>query len=186
MFELDRVDEGYVARAPHRFVHRISCSLSPHRAFDVITDPTFDKEWFPDFVSARWETPSPQGVGSLRVYRLKYMTIREEFLVWEPGKRLTFRLNQCSLPMMRCFVENYVLTSRPDGGTDLLWEVCYTPNPWISFLHPLVRPLFARDFVRATDDLRGLLERLAALAAPDSRRDPEAEDRSVSASGHEG
>ena len=165
MFQLDRVDESYVARAPHRFVHTVSSRLSPSKVFDVITDPAFDKEWFPDFVSARWETPSPQGVGSIRRYRLKYMTILEEFLVWEPGKRLVFRLNECSLPMMRCFVENYVLTPRPDGGTDLLWEACYTPNPWLVFVHPLVRPLFARDFDRAANNLCLLLEKLAALPA---------------------
>ena len=106
----------------------------------------------------------------MRRYRLKYMTILEEFLVWEPGKRLVFRLNECSLPMMRCFVENYLLTPRPDGGTDLRWEVCYTPNPWIGFLHPLIRPMFAGDFDRATNNLRVLFERLAALPAPASRQ----------------
>ena len=175
MFQLDRVDESFVVRAPHRFLHNISSGLSPIKVFDVITDLVLDKEWFPDFVSARWETPSPQGVGSIRRYRLKYMTILEEFLVWEPGKRLVFRLNECSLPMMRGFVENYVLTARPDGGTDLLWEVCYTPNPWLRFLHPLVRPLFAGDFDRASNDLRVLFERLASPPPPRGRQVARAE-----------
>jgi hypothetical protein len=164
MFQLDRVDAGYVSRAPHRFVHSISCALTAQELFCIVTDENLDSEWFPDFVSARWETPPPHDAGSIRTYRLKYMTIREEFLVWEPGKRLVFRLNECSLPMLRCFVENYIFTPRPDGGTDMLWEACYTPNPWLWIFHPLIRPFFAKDFDRASNNLQALVTRLAAEA----------------------
>lgn len=152
-------DESFLQRAPFRFVNEISCEANPEQTFDVISNSDLESEWFPDFVSAEWKTPEPQGVGSLRLYRLKYMTILEEFLVWDRGHRLVFRLNVCSLPILHRFLENYVISPRPDGGSYLRWEVCYEPNPFLKFLHPVLRPFLARDFRKAARQLQTLLDR---------------------------
>ncbi len=160
MYPLEKYDETFVGAAPCRFLHSISCALPPEGVFDLLVNSDLESEWFPDFVSAEWLTPPPQGVGSLRLYRLKYMTLLEEFLIWERGRRLVFRLNGCTLPILRGFVENYLLAPRAGGGTDLVWEVCYRPNPWLRFLHPVVRPFFSRDFSRAAQQLQALLEKI--------------------------
>jgi hypothetical protein len=153
-------DEHFVQSAPYRFVNVIRCATSPDTAFDVISNSEFDEEWFPDFVSAEWKTPPPYGVGSKRLYKLKYMTILEEFLTWERGRRLVFRVSYCSLPIVRRFLENYEIRRDAEGRTEITWQVCYEPNPWLRFLHPLLRPLFAKDFSKAANQLEALLARI--------------------------
>jgi hypothetical protein len=152
-------DETFIKKVRYRFVNEISTSASANQTFDIVSGSELESEWFPDFVSAEWKTAEPHGIGSLRIYRLKFMTILEEFLVWEHGHRLVFRLNECSLPILHHFLENYIITPRPDGGSNLRWEVCYEPRPSLKFLHPLIRPFFARDFRKAARQLQTLLDR---------------------------
>jgi hypothetical protein len=163
MFNLKKWDETQSQRSRHRFVNVIVCDLPPERVFDVVTSSEYESEWFPDFISAKWQTPPPHGPGSVRTYRLRYMTIVEEFLLWDRGVRLLFRLTKCSLPILRAFMESYVLNRQDGGGTALCWEVSYQPNPWLAFLHPVVRPWFAADFAKAARQLEALLQRLHDL-----------------------
>jgi hypothetical protein len=163
MFRLDRCDETFAANAPRRFVSRVSTSLPPDVVFDVVSNILeLEGEWFPDFVSSTWTTPPPHGVGSARVNTFTYMTVVEDFLVWERGRRLVLRLTQCSLPMLSAYVEDYRLERRRGGGTELTWAICYRPLRLIAFLHPIIWPLFERDFRRAAQGLDRLLARLAA------------------------
>jgi len=159
MAALEECDECFIEKARYRFVNEISSEASITQTFDVVSGSDLESEWFPDFVSAEWKTPEPHGVGSIRIYRLKFMTILEEFLVWDRGHRLVFRLNECSLPILRRFLENYVISPRPDGGSHLRWEVCYEPRPSLRFLHPFIRPFFERDFRKAARQLQALLDR---------------------------
>src|ERR1044071_3345651 len=50
------------------------------------------------------------------------MTVIEDFLVWERGRRLVLRLTHCSLPLLSAYLEDYRMERRDDGGTDLIWE----------------------------------------------------------------
>ena len=161
MARLAECDESFVQKARFRFVHNISSAASTTQTFDIVSSSELESEWFPDFVSAEWKTPEPHGVGSLRIYRLKFMTILEEFLVWDRGHRLVFRLNECSLPILHRFLESYIITPGSRGGSNLRWEVCYEPRPSLKFLHPFIRPFFARDFRRAARQLQALLDREA-------------------------
>ena len=90
------------------------------------------------------------------------MTILENFLVWERGCRLTFRLDACSLPMVTDFIKDYTFASRADGGCGLRWTIAYNPIPSMEFLHPLVGPFFTKDFAKAARQLQALLDRLAS------------------------
>jgi hypothetical protein len=81
------------------------------------------------------------------------MTLEEEFLVWEPGRCLVFQVTHTSLPLCRRFAEVYDLSPTPEGHTALAWRIAYEPTPWLRLLHPLLRPLFARDFAVAEERL---------------------------------
>ena len=162
MYRLDRCDETFVIEAPRRFVNHVSTSLNPEVVFDVVSNMLgLEQEWFPGSVLMTWKTPPPYGVGSVREHQLTYMRCVEDFLVWERGRRLVLRLTECSLPMLSTYLEDYRLTRRIDGGTDLTWEVCYRPLPIVAILHPIIRPIFARDFRNATQGLIKVFKRLA-------------------------
>lgn len=162
VFQLEKCDVTFLVEAPGCFVNRVSTVLAPELVFDVVSNILgLEQEWFPNFLSMTWKTPPPHGVGSAREYKLKYMTLAEDFLIWQRGKRLVLRVTQCSLPMLSAYLEDYQLKERPDGGTDLIWKVCYRPLPLVAMLHPVLRPVFARDFKRATQGLDRLFTRLA-------------------------
>lgn len=161
MFKLKSCEESFLETARVRIRNELPTRATPARVFEIITTSDLESEWFPDFVSAEWLTPEPHGVGSLRLYRLKYMRILERFKVWEPGKKLVFELEECSLPIITRFMEHYEITPAADGGSLLVWQVSYQPNPWLAIFYPLVHPMFAADFAKAARQLGALLDREA-------------------------
>ena len=161
MYSLDKCDETFLSEAPRRFVYRLSTALSPEAVFDVVSDIIeVEREWFPHSVSAMWKTPPPHGAGSVREHRLKYMTLEEDFLIWQRGERLVLRVTKCSLPLLQTYLEDYRIGRMPDGRTELTWEICYRPRPALTPLHPILRPLFARDFAKAARGLEEVFTRL--------------------------
>ena len=146
MFKLRECAVDFVNTARWRFFHRLELPAPPEVVFEVISSSELEREWFPDFVRAEWLTPEPQGVGARRRYELSYMTLMEEFIVWEPGKRMAFWISECSLPMLSRCMEYYSLIPTADGGTELLWQVCYDPQPLLRPLRPVLHPFFEADF----------------------------------------
>jgi hypothetical protein len=159
-FLLQPCTPDFSRTAPFYFEHDFCVRLPPEIVFDFIAQGS-DETWFPNFKSCRWISAEREGVGSIREFRLSYMRLLEHFSVWQRGERLAFWVSECSLPLMTKFMEDYRFERLADGSTRLLWRSCYTPNPWIRFLHPLLRPFFARDFRKAAVNLSQVLERLA-------------------------
>lgn len=148
MFRHQPCSPQFVDEAPHAFRFELRLEATPQEVFALISDEAREAEWFPDFRDARW-VDGRRGAGCTRVYRLSYLTLHEEFLIWEPGARLTFWVSAASLPLTVQFLEDYRLTPRPEGGTLLSWCVCYRPRWWLAWLRPALHPFFARDFERA-------------------------------------
>ncbi len=164
-FALQAHGTGYFDTAPFAFENSFVTTADPERTFDAIVDIDAEREWFPDFSDAAWLTAEPRGVGSLRDYRLTYMRLTEHFLVWDRGVRVAFEVTEASLPLVTAFAEDYVLTPMPNAGTRVDWRVCYTPNPKLLLFHPVLRPIFARDFRLAAAQLTTYCDRLASCAA---------------------
>ncbi len=161
VFELGGVEASYVEQAPFRFENVVEIAAPASTVFDVIVDGDQEGNWFPDFESCRWTSEAPHGVGSTREYALSYMRLSEEFLVWERPRHVVFRVTRMSLPLATAFLEDYRLDPAGADGrsTRLTWNVCYSPNPFLRALHPLLRPLFRRDFARAAAALKAYVER---------------------------
>jgi len=170
MFHLNPCEPSFTQESRFRFVNQIAVAAKPQQIFEVISDGKLEAEWFPDFKSCEWLTAPPHGVGSIRRYKLTYMTIIEHFTVWEPGQRLVFFLSECSLPLMTRFMEDYTITPLEDGTARLTWQVSYSPTWWLRPLHPILRPYFKHDFSRASANLERLLRRLASATLPESAR----------------
>ncbi len=142
--------------APAAFEHTIHVAADPYAAFDAITDLAMEPEWFPDFVDAAWETEAPHGPGSVRWYRTADVWLREHFVRWERGQRLTFVASAISVPFVTSFGEDYRFTAT-DDGTQIDWRIAYTPRPIFRPLHPIIRPYFGRTFRIAAERLEAAL-----------------------------
>lgn len=157
MFKLKKCDISFLRDAPFRFVNSAKFKAESDAVFEVVSNEEHEKHWFPDYAEAYWTTPAPHSVGSTRVYKLSYMTLVEEFIVWERPEQWAFWVSECSLPLVRRFMEHYRISKTPEGS-ELEWQVCYEPNPWLRPLHPLLRPFFDRDFRKATANLCKYIE----------------------------
>ncbi len=162
MFQLQQPGDNFQHNAPARFSHRLRLRGDAQTVFEVIADGGHESEWFPDFKAVEWLTPAPYGAGAVRRYRLTYMTLVEQFTHWDSGRELSFWVSECSIPMLKHFAEYYRIEPAEDGWVDLTWDVCYAPLRILQPLHPLVRPMFARDFRKAASNLESYCARLAA------------------------
>ncbi len=145
VYALPHDDPRVVDDAPSAFEHTIFTRTDPLATFDAITDLSNEANWFPDFVDAGWETAAPHGPGSVRWYQTDAVWLREHFLRWDPGVRLTFAASAISLPFVTTFGEDYRFTPTSDG-TRLDWRISYTPRAIFRPLHPIIRPYFGRTF----------------------------------------
>ncbi|MCB9615889.1 MAG: hypothetical protein H6722_25930 [Sandaracinus sp.] len=158
-FALRRPELHFACSAPLRFVHHLTLRCDPQTLFECIASGEHEKHWFPDFAGLRWhDTP---GVGATRTYRLSYMRIVEHFTRWEPGKALEFWVSECSLPLLDQFAESYAIRPLNHELTELTWHVGYEPRRALCALHPILRPIFARDFATASRQLGAYAEKLA-------------------------
>jgi uncharacterized protein YndB with AHSA1/START domain len=156
-FALEPTELDYTDRSPHRIETVATIAAPPERVFDILSDAQRMSSWFHDLVGVRWTTPAPHGVGSTREVQLEALTVKERFLSWEPGRRLSFSIYAMTLPLAHRLVEDIQLEADGAGRTRVQWRVHYTPSLLMRLVHPAVRAIFARMF-------RTSLQQLARVA----------------------
>lgn len=165
-FNVKAVDATFIDRARRHFTYDFTVQGTPDEVFVAITDPARFSSWFPDFEGARMVTAEPHGVGSVREVELKLVSVRERYLVYEPGVRFTFCVVATTLPLMTRMVEDFRLEPASDGaGTRVLWTIAYRPRTVLTPLVPVIRPVFGRMFEQATDRLKAHMAGVASTAA---------------------
>ncbi|HEY0711866.1 MAG TPA: SRPBCC family protein [Polyangia bacterium] len=160
MWKLAPCPPDFAETARFHFDNEAVLTGTPAEVFDVVASIEHEANWFPDFKEARWLNAEGGGVGAERDYRLTYMRLHEHFTIWDRGVHLQFWVSGCSLPLIHRFLEDYTFTPLANGKTKLRWRVAYEPPALLRPLHPLLRPLFARDFRRATANLVNYCEKI--------------------------
>src|SRR5262245_15578442 len=105
-FNTKRSDTSYIDTAPHRIANVVTINASPQRAFEVFATADHQDEWMHDFKACRWTSGEPHGVDSTREIEMKMLTVKERFLIWEPGKRLAFSIDAITLPIVNQMLED--------------------------------------------------------------------------------
>lgn len=144
----------FAQSAPAHFHFEIELDAPPDKVFSVFADIDSWARWYDDFRSARWTSEAKGGAGSTRIAVLGAATVDETFLVWEPGKRLSFRVETITLPLVHAMVEDWRLEPLPGGRTKLSWWIGYAPNWLCRLIHPIVRAIFGRQFQRTLAGLQ--------------------------------
>lgn len=117
-----RVDLDFFVTAPIRVRVREVVAASPERVFDVFADATSWTKWALPITGVEWTSPWPLTVGSTRtVTMMGGMVGWEEFIAWEPTRRMAFRFNQSVNGGPLAFAEDYHLTDLGDGTTRVEW-----------------------------------------------------------------
>lgn len=101
-------------------------SAAPANAvWDVLADATRYDEWSA-LDSASYEregSPSPHGVGAIRVFGQGRYTLREEVTGFLPAERLDYRLLS-GMPV-RDYLATVSLLPGPSGGTRIEWRATF-------------------------------------------------------------
>ena len=82
--------------------------------------------------------------------------IREHFIAWQPGARLSFYVSSTTSPLPSLFMEDYVLLPVAGGATRLRWTVQLALRPPASALTSVAKAYFRHQAL-------GGLTRLAEL-----------------------
>ena len=132
LIECERVNLDYFNRAPVRVEAAEVIAASPKRIFDVFLDADSWSRWAWPITGVDWTSPMPLEVGSTRtVWMRGPMVGYEEFIAWEPGRRMAFRFNQTIKGGPSAFAEDYLVTDLRDGRSLVEWTMAMT----LSLIH---------------------------------------------------
>lgn len=159
-FESQPVGLDFIDRAPYRFENTAELDATPEQVFDLLADGDAWPKWFRDIKRVTWTTPDPKGVGTKRTVKLAAATVYEYFLVWERGKRYTFRFEGANRPIFKAGIEDYRMEPLPGGRTKFFYGVYLEPAPIVALLGPIGKAIFARMFRKGTIGLQRYLKKV--------------------------
>ena len=99
----------------------------PEVLFTILVDAENWTRWT-GATDAHYSTEPPHGVGSRRIVTIRNQVLEEEFIVWEPGRRLTFTVWASSLPV-RAMVEDFTISPVNEANCLLTWTTAIEGRP---------------------------------------------------------
>jgi carbon monoxide dehydrogenase subunit G len=148
-YACDQVSDAWIDTAPVRLVNTVDVRAAPEHIWAALEDADAWPRWANVITHVEWTSPPPFGVGTTRTVTMRGgMVGHEEFIAWEPYRRMGFRFNEASMNGVRAFAERYTLEPGPDGGTRVIWVMAMQPNgvnrPIVALTRVPMRLLFGR------------------------------------------
>lgn len=118
---------------------------SPARVFATLAAPEPWPQWLSLVEQVRYRSGA-RGVGCERdVTTAGGVIIREHFIAWEPGQRLTFFVSSSTSSALAMFMEDYALFPVAGGHTRLRWTVAFELQPLFSPASSLFGAVFRQE-----------------------------------------
>lgn len=162
MAKLRAEDLAFLERAPKRWDFTEPVGAPPEAVFEAISADPSTWTWFPGLSrEAAYKSQPPHGVGSIRQVSMAGTTYKETILAWDPPTRWAYRVDECSAPIARALVEDWVISPAAEGSV-VRWT--FTIDPRALFLAglPVAGKLMGSLFAKA---MRNLSEQLQAARA---------------------
>lgn len=154
MYPCEHVDVSFVETAPYRFTNSVDLAITPEQLFEVLADAESWPHWASVITNVTWTSPEPRGVGTTRIVEMRGGIVGdEEYLIWEPLRRMVFRFNQCSTRAVAAFAEDYRVEVIPDGCR-LTWTMAQKPAGPAKLAMVVARPLLNLALRRFLTNLR--------------------------------
>jgi len=127
--QCEKVGLDYFETAPVRWEATEVIRATPEEIFAVFLDGPSWTKWVFAITDVKWTSPFPIDVGSTRSVHMRGGLVgHEEFIAWEPGKRMAFRFNEVSKGGIDAFAEDYTVTDIGDGRCVVDWVMAMTPG----------------------------------------------------------
>lgn len=150
----------FVERAPVRHVFTKVVAAPRDDVFAAIADPTGWHAWFPGVRGARYASPPPYGVGTIREADVSGTRWVEEMIAWEPGRRWAYTVTDASTPLASAQVEVFdcddVLDTAATASaarTRVTWTLAIEPRLLQKIAAPIAPLVMGRLFERAMTNL---------------------------------
>lgn len=141
MYACDKTTLDFFDHASACYVAEVRVRATPERIFEVFEDAYAWTVWAPPIQAVHWTSPRPFGVGTTRTVHMPGgMLGVEEFIAWEPGKRMAFCFTSCSKPNVRAFAEDYKVEELGDGTCRVQWTMAMEPTGISRLTMPLSGP----------------------------------------------
>lgn len=166
-----REDMSFVERAPVRHVFTRVVAAPRAAVFAAIADPPGWPAWFPGVRSARYASPPPHGVGSIREADVSGTRWVEEMIAWDEGRRWAYTVIEASTPLASAQVEVFECDDATlDGGagalgTRVTWTLAIEPRLLQKLTGPIAPLVMGRVFERAMANLEARLRGAGSRAA---------------------
>lgn len=98
-------DLTFLERAPVRHVFSAVVAAPRAAVFAAIADPEGWHAWFPGVRRARYASPPPYGVGTIREANVSGTRWVEEMIAWQPDRRWAYTVIEASTPLASAQVE---------------------------------------------------------------------------------
>ena len=159
-FECTPVGLEFLEQSSNVFKAEEIVRASPETIFEVFEDAHAWTVWALPIQKVEWTSPKPFGVGTTRsVHMMGDMVGYEEFIAWEPGKRMAFTFVGCSKQATEKFLEDYRVTDLGDGSCRVEWYMAMEPRGFSRHVMWMTRPIMRmanrrmfRKFKEYTED----------------------------------
>jgi len=169
-------DLTFLERAPVRHVFTAVVAAPRAAVFAAIADPSGWPSWFPGVRRARYASPPPYEVGTIREADVAGTRWVEEMIAWQPDRRWAYTVTEASTPLASAQVEVFdvedVASACGDasgaGGsvaTRVTWTLAIEPRLLQKIAAPIAPIVMRRVFERAMRGLEAHLGGAPALAA---------------------
>jgi uncharacterized protein YndB with AHSA1/START domain len=153
MFELRREDLTFLGRAPVVHIAEAHLAAPRGKVFAALVDPVGWPRWFPRVRAARYASPPPHGVGTIRQALVGSTHWIEELIAWDDDARWAWTVLRASVPLAAAQVESFDL-SDAGGGTRIRWTLALEPRLLARLGAPFTGPTVQRLLQRATRNLQ--------------------------------
>jgi uncharacterized protein YndB with AHSA1/START domain len=145
---------AWIGGAPVKIVETIEIDASADAVWAIIIDHERWPLWF-DALESVTKTNDINDVGGTRQVSMRGMTVDEEFLEWEPGRRFGFTVTHMNRRLLESLNERVEIEPLGDDRCRVTYTQGFAPVWWVS-------PVFA---VAKGQLAKSLREGLAGLAA---------------------
>lgn len=158
-YPCDRVGDSFVDAAPVRLVNTVDIAATPEEIWAALEDAAAWPRWAGVITNVEWTSPKPFGVGTTRTVTMRGKIVGyEEFIAWEPYRRMGFRFNESTTNGVRAFAERYSIEPRPGGRTRVTWVMAMAPTGPSRIIVPVTRGAMRYAFGRMLTKFGRLVE----------------------------
>lgn len=163
--QCEKVGMEFFDHARYRFRAHEIIAAAPERIFEVFLDGPSWTRWATPITAVDWTSPFPLEVGATRTVTMRGGLVGlEEFIAWDPPRRMAFRFNEVSRPGVDAFAEDYRVTDLGDGRSLVEWTMVMTPSGPGARAFPLTAPLVGAGVRHMLANLRRYVESGPTLA----------------------